>query len=771
MRKIILAFILFFVVFLGATAQSTYNVNIELHRQLTKIGHTTNVLPIFVQGDLAKISLAARLFEGEYLYGYGDIARVNIPANKIKPFLDNEGIEKAEYHNSKAKLMNDFQLETNNLDSVHNGLGNLPMPLKGKDVVVGIIDAGLDYQHPDFRDPVTNNSRILFMWDQKMTSCSPPSGYTYGCEISGNNFDAPPYPSHDPEVEFAHGTRVASLAVGNGSSVTPTPKYVGGAPEADIISVNINFNNFESSFVDAIRYIFLKATSLGKACVINSSVGSYYGAHDARDLATLLIVNILNANPASNPGRSLIQAGGNGGDSYQHLSYPVTADTSFTWFRYSTPVNGIEFPVYAFRADFDSVYFGFAARDRITNEYFGNTAFHNISEMGLSPTHPFDSINETLYHNGQLVGDITYYGKYEGDSYYMLCYINAVNYTDHWEFQTTGSGQFHIWSHRTDIGNSRMMEPGNVPTPNVLPAMVNYQYPDKDYTIVAKWACHEEIVAIGNYHNSAYSLTFNPDTLWNFQNGSFQPRGGLVHRSSKGPTRLGLTKPDLTASGDHTMAATSLVRLAHHAASEQTVLAPEGFHIVMGGTSASAPIASGAVACYLEMFPNATHIEIRDQLIATAKVDSFVTNGYPAVPSNYWGHGKLDAYQFLSQSIVYGCTDPNSPNYDPAATIDDGTCIMSSSEGLLTDQPYLLVSPNPFTDHTMVQFHLTNQPKAQSTDLSLYDVAGRQLYSKAITEATGSFHFDGSMLSPGLYIWKLSQNGSEVLHRKVVVIR
>lgn len=769
MNKVILTLILSFVLFSGGIfAQSSYNVNIELHRELNKIGNTTTVLSIFVQGDLTKISAAARVNEGNYLYGYGDIARVDIPANKVRTFLDNEGIVKAEYHNSKAVLMNDFMLETNNIDSVHAGLGTLPMPLKGKDVIVGVIDAGLEFKHDDFRDPVTDESRILHMWDQLLTCGSPPQGYTYGCEIAGSSFDAPPYPAHDPDVEYAHGTRVASLAVGNGSSVSPVPKYVGGAPESDIVFVNINFNNFEASFVDAVRYIFLKATALGRPCVINSSVGGYTGAHDARDLATLLLINIINGSS----GRTLIQAGGNAGNSFQHLSYPVTADTSFTWFRYSTPVGGIEFPIYAFRPDFDNVNFGFAARDRFTNFYYGNTPFHNISEMNLSPSHPLDSIVETLYHNGQLIGTIRYYGKYEGDSYYMLCHITATEYYDHWEFQTTGSGQFHVWSHRTEIGNSRMMEPGNVPTPDTMPVMANYQFPDKEYTIVGKWGCHEEIITIGNYNNSAYSLTFNPDTLWNtLATGEVQPRGSLVFRSSKGPTRLGVIKPDLAATGNHTMAATSMTRLAHHACCEQGILAPEGKHIVMGGTSGSAPVVSGAVACYLELFPDATNVEIRDALKNSAKVDTFVVGWYPPVPSNFWGAGKLDGYQLIAQAITYGCTDPNSPNYDPNATIDDGTCIMSSNEGILMDQPYLLVKPNPFTDHTLVEFHVTNSPTALTTELALYDVAGKLLYQQPITEASGSLHFDGAGLSPGMYIWKLSQNGAEVLQRKVVVIR
>ena len=59
---------------------------------------------------------------------------------------------------------------------------NLPYQLKGTGVLLGIIDSGINYAHPDFRNP-DGTTRIVSIWDQTIMG-NPPVGYLEGTEYS-----------------------------------------------------------------------------------------------------------------------------------------------------------------------------------------------------------------------------------------------------------------------------------------------------------------------------------------------------------------------------------------------------------------------------------------------------------------------------------------------------------------------------------------------------------------------------------------------------------
>lgn len=49
--------------------------------------------------------------------------------------------------------------------------------LRGRGILVAVLDGGIDYTHPDFRNP-DGTTRILALWDQTITAG--PAPYTYG---------------------------------------------------------------------------------------------------------------------------------------------------------------------------------------------------------------------------------------------------------------------------------------------------------------------------------------------------------------------------------------------------------------------------------------------------------------------------------------------------------------------------------------------------------------------------------------------------------------
>jgi len=79
---------------------------------------------------------------------------------------------------------------------------------------------------------------------------------------------------------MGHGTHVAGIAAGDGSSVAINSAYGGVASGADIIFVKTTFMG--GDIVDGVNYIFQKAKALGRPCVVNLSLGSQESSHDGR---------------------------------------------------------------------------------------------------------------------------------------------------------------------------------------------------------------------------------------------------------------------------------------------------------------------------------------------------------------------------------------------------------------------------------------------------------------------------------------------------------
>ncbi|HEX7138886.1 MAG TPA: S8 family serine peptidase, partial [Vicinamibacterales bacterium] len=140
---------------------------------------------------------------------------------------------------------------------------------KGKGVVIGIIDHGFDLTHPDFRDD-DGKTRIAFFLDQTQEG---EVEVTKGLSISGVEHtakdidDALQY-SHARALEIlkhtpqpaAHGTHVAGIAAGNGKACGErVPRYLGMAPEATLICVNLPVSTDDSLIGQALKYIFTRA--------------------------------------------------------------------------------------------------------------------------------------------------------------------------------------------------------------------------------------------------------------------------------------------------------------------------------------------------------------------------------------------------------------------------------------------------------------------------------------------------------------------------------
>ena len=169
-----------------------------------------------------------------------------------------------------------FILETQDTQSFSStGITNFKnrSGLTGKGTIIGLIDSGIDYTLPLFRDG-NGNSRILYYWDQSIIG-TPPEGFKEGTlytqedinnAINGEGFIPIPIPT-----TASHGTHVAGIA----ASI---------ANEASLIVVrvgrrDVDYYSRSTEFMRAIKFILDKAQELSMPVSINISYGSNEGSH------------------------------------------------------------------------------------------------------------------------------------------------------------------------------------------------------------------------------------------------------------------------------------------------------------------------------------------------------------------------------------------------------------------------------------------------------------------------------------------------------------
>ncbi|NNC06698.1 S8 family serine peptidase [Corallococcus exiguus] len=220
-------------------------------------------------------------------------------------------------------------------DGVHIG----PVQYRGKGVIVGVIDSGIDWRHRGFVTP-GGDTRVLALWDTRLTPTGTESPGPFGVGVLYDNArineavhgDLGQVRSLDArDDEVGHGSHVTGIAAGNGGPATcchPLGKtFVGVAPEADIVLVRYPLNTgpeFGANVLmaEAVGFIFEFAQSVGKAAVVNISLGANLGPHDGTSNLELAIDALV----SGKEGRAVVVAAGNESDERTHVQGTVPAN-------------------------------------------------------------------------------------------------------------------------------------------------------------------------------------------------------------------------------------------------------------------------------------------------------------------------------------------------------------------------------------------------------------------------------------------------------------
>lgn len=643
MRKIFTIFSLLAAFLISAQP----NISTSLKSRIYNNNLPGSTFDVLIDGDIQKLRAAEQSLGIKVKYHAGTIACVSLNVSAIAPLIESKAAKYIEMIEPRKKTMNDTMVIRNRIKPVKLGASPLSMAYDGTGVIVGIIDTGIDFNHPDFKDN-SGNTRINFIWDQTIASpTNIPMPFGYGQEWTAAQINASVC-THNDLAHWGHGTHVSGIAAGNAKA---NGKHEGVAPKSELIVVALDFNKAAPIIPDAVQYIVNKATAAGKPFVINASVGDYYGSHDGTDNEAKLIDALI----SNIPGRALVAAAGNAGNVKFHTQNTVIpTDTNFTWINVAT--GDLYYWLYADTANIKNVRYSIGA-NRVNFTDLGRIGFKNYN-------YGFTLKTDTLKNGTNRIGIVQSAASVNTDGVYEL-FVRIVPDTNNlkWRIESTGTGKFDAW-------NFDFVSTG-LPTSTQYPKIVKYTMPDTVSSMVSSFQCSDNIITVGNYVNLNKYYDVN-NTLQT----TTEVTGQLAASSSCGPTRDNRVKPEVAASGASIFSCIALGMQSNLITNAPSVVSTGSFHVIGGGTSASSPVVAGLAALYLQAHPTFTNKQVRQAIINCTYKDAFTGT---ALPNFKWGYGKLDGFSTFTCAVPTGMEKNN----------------------LITETN---VYPNPFTMQTTIKF-------------------------------------------------------------------
>ena len=224
----------------------------------------------------------------------GGYAVAVLEESEVEQFLQTPGILYAEL---PTRVYNTVDFG-NAASCIRNRPSALYSPdnLNGTGVLVGIIDSGIDYRHPDFCK-ANGTTRIAALWDQSLDSGRHPDGYFLGTLFDNGQINEALKEEKQgsqrrivPSVDLSgHGTHVAGIAAGNGRA--SGGKYRGVAYESELLVVKLaevrsgqTMVSGTARLMEAVDFCVRFAMERNQPLALNLSYGTREGAHNGRSL-------------------------------------------------------------------------------------------------------------------------------------------------------------------------------------------------------------------------------------------------------------------------------------------------------------------------------------------------------------------------------------------------------------------------------------------------------------------------------------------------------
>ncbi|HEX3077448.1 MAG TPA: S8 family peptidase [Lachnospiraceae bacterium] len=473
---------------------------------------------------------------------------------------------------------------------------NLPsFGLRGKGVLIGIVDSGIDYTNPIFQYE-DRTTKIVSIWDQTIRGDHLPEGMAYGTEYTREQINEA-LQSEDPfsivpsKDEIGHGTMIAGIAAGND---VPESNFYGVAPDAELVIVKLkpakqNIKNYfripedevcyqENDIVFGIQYLFRYAARVNKPIVICIPVDTSQYAHDGRGTTSNWLSLIANI-----PGTSVILSVGNEGNARRHYHGVIKEDT---------PFNTVELNIGPNDRKFSMELWG--STPNLFSVEIITPSGEYVPRIGIrtNETKEITFIFEptTIYVDYQLIENQS------GDQLILLRFSKASPGV--WKFQVYSRGiypsDFDMW----------------LPMNNFISTETFFLRSDPNITLLSA-SCARVPITVTAYNVEDESLYLN---------------------AGRGYTRVNLIKPDIAAPGVKIIAPTL----------------NQGFQEVTG-TSVAAAHTAGIAAMLFEWgivkgnYKSMSSLDMKVFLIRGARRKTDME-----YPNREWGYGILDLFNVFN---------------------------------------------------------------------------------------------------------------------------
>lgn len=476
---------------------------------------------------------------------------------------------------------------------------------KGKNVLLGFIDTGIDFTNPAFRT-ADGRTRLLGIWDQTIQSGQTPYDLGYGTAYHSEDIDlalqsVQPF-SVVPSVDTdGHGTFLAGVAAGSSIS---SQQFLGAAPESDIAVVKLKpaksyLQEYflihtdkpvfqETDIMMGIRYLIILSILYEKPLVICLGIGTNQGDHSGNSALDRLLTYYVDYQNCF-----CTCAGGNEGNAGHHFSFsPLLSPSSDSILaEVVVPENQRGFCMELW-ASSPSLY-----ALSVTSP-LGETISEITPKQGIRTSYQFIAERSILEVQYEIA---------EYNSGFQLIFIRILTPTE-------GIWSFRIRNIREDPSEVHMW----LPIKGFLKDDIFFLASDPN-TTVTNPANTTSLITLGGYD----ALT-----------------GGIYLESGRGFSLTGQIKPDLSAP------AVDVYGPAPGISSISGLPALNSF-TRSTGTSAASAIAAGALALLINwnmdrsgvFVPGLTNRSARNYLIRGARRKESYT-----YPNREWGYGELDLY-------------------------------------------------------------------------------------------------------------------------------